>query len=169
VVSHAPAAMAREHNRSMRREPLVAQVGGGVCPTSLARVAHSISDAFGYSYALGAGPIYPLNYRAHGVLPLTDGTRQDGWYNHKTLWMVDSRYQGMFDIRRCRLDGNSAVAFTRDMAHLTTLHITMFELAREPGGWYAFTSGTRVRGPGCYAYEVAGLHVHETLVFRAVP
>lgn len=169
VVLQARAAIVREQDQSMSLRSSVAEVGISGCPTSLARVAHSISDAFGYSYALGMGPIYPLDFKAHGVLPLTDATRQDGWYNHKTLWMVDPRYRGVFDIRGRRLDGSGALAFTRDMVPLTALHITPFNLAREPGGWYAFTSGTRLHGPGCYVYEIDGPRVHETLVFRAIP
>jgi hypothetical protein len=41
----------------------------------------------------------------------------------------------------------------------------------EPGvhGWREFPSYTRVRAPGCYAYQIGGTNFSRVVVFRATP
>jgi hypothetical protein len=81
------------------------------------------------------------------------------------LWAVDGKVPGPVLVRGRQLDGSHLVGFD-DPASL--------ELVLQPGeavpsgGWRDYPSYTRLRAPGCYAYQVDAPSGSTVIVFRAV-
>jgi hypothetical protein len=76
------------------------------------------------------------------------------WSGNKVLW-VARRYRGPVLIRGAQLDGPNELRFSSVGG-------------RSPGGWQNRPSTTRLRAPGCYAWQVDGTTFSRVIVFRAV-
>jgi hypothetical protein len=87
------------------------------------------------------------------------------------LWFVLPSYRGPVLIRGGRLDGPGRVRFDRGDIPPLSIHITGSTAQPDvpvPKGVRNRPSFTRLRGPGCYAYQVDGASFSRLVVFRAV-
>lgn len=126
-----------------QREP------GAPCPVSHADTKVDFAR-FGIAVGLGSGPVYPVGM-ARGVLYLqrpTDSDAGSPWVGAKALWFVHPRCRGPVLIRGRRLDGPGLVRFDRGQVPPTQLFIRTGGLDRP--------SSTRLKGPGCYGYQIDG-------------
>jgi len=127
-----------------------------------------------YGIALGNGPVYPVGLGAEGVLEYapSQNFESSDWGGQKVLWVVSPAYHGLVLIRGGRLDGAGLdgageVRFQRGDIPPAVLEFDALGL--DPDGWNGNPSYTRIRAPGCYAYQVGGDGFSEVIVFQAVP
>jgi hypothetical protein len=119
------------------------------------------ADATGF----GPGPLYPMT---GGTLRLTHGRQGvDGLYEYKVVWASTSSYDGPVVVRVGRLDGPGRglvrLYYEASASRGDAVVFTLIGLSRN------WPSGTFVSGPGCYAYQLDGLNLTDTLVFKVVP
>ena len=141
---------------------------GAQCPTS---AANGLLSRFGgfTGPAWGKGPAYPAGLgNAKPVLSYADpippqsGFHGSAWFGNKVLWVVDrDTYRGPLLIRGRQVDGPNRLRFERG-------RVPPLELRLEPTAT-DYPSYTRVRAPGCYAYQVDGIGFSYTIVFEARP
>jgi hypothetical protein len=144
--------------RRLRRPLHLPTLAAGTsCPRSGAR---HVSPSFGI--ALGPGPAYPVPFR-DGILQLGDGRVEGGWMYVKVLWVTAPRYAGPFLVRGRRIDGTSWLGFESGPHPLQELQFP--PRPRGYRGWRSTATYTRVREPGCYAYQVDGTTFSRVLVF----
>jgi hypothetical protein len=141
------------------RLPTVAP--GSTCPVVPGR---TVSPDFGP--ALGDGPLYPVGFGTEGAARLEGAVVEGGWYFIKVLWVADPVYKGPALVRGGRIDAAGEVRFEQGANPAR-------ELALDPGAglsggttWPNWPTYTRVRGPGCYAYQIDGTTFTRTVVFR---
>jgi hypothetical protein len=143
----------------------------GLCLTSAGKSADDFSP-FGTGFAPGNGPVYP-------VLGSYQPNTQDGSLSvgvpDKVLWIANPRYSGPILLRGERLGGTESVHFGTSQTAVTSLQLTSGTAASAQGtpvgtssaGWRNWPSYTFLTEPGCYAYQVDGIGLSETIVFRA--
>jgi len=115
----------------------------------------------------GNGPVGPagigktgsLVYNTRPELPVTDLT----WGVAKVLWEVDGTLAGPVLVRGRQLDGPNELRF-EDPA---VPELVLPDYGRG-NPWRDYPSYTRVRAPGCYAYQIDTATRNFTVVFRAV-
>ena len=140
---------------------------GDACPvttqTGLPR-GHSLPG-------LGPGPAYPIGTSPVITITLPPpenwGTE---WSGTKRVWLVDSAYPGRILVRGRQLDGPGEVRFVLGRPGFTDLNRKnpVPELRIDAPLYDSLTpSLTRVRGPGCYAYQVDGRTFSYLIVFEA--
>ena len=144
---------------------------GARCPIS-ARTRVDLG-ANGVRALPGRGPAYPA-FTKPGVLefywpPLE--TQEDfsgtGWSGNKVLWWVAGTYTGPVLIRGQRIDGSQFVRFELGAPPPLELRIPAGKGTRSANGARSRPSFTRVRVPGCYAYQIDGLTFSRVIVFQA--
>lgn len=138
---------------------------GRPCPVTLAQ--HQPDPALGL--VQGNGPGGPVGLSKAGVLQYVspaEGTAfsDKSWGGQKVLWAVNSAVDGPVLVRGGQLDGAHEVRFN-DPAVAEML------LPPKPpitaGGWRDYPSYTRLRAPGCYAYQVDTPTGTTVIIFRA--
>jgi len=160
--------------RGLHRPLHLPQVAGGsACPVSgLTRVD---LGSEGVRLLPGAGPAYP-NFGAREPttlrfiwppLPSQTDFYGSGWSGNKVLWWVAGTYHGPVLIRGRRLDGPELLRFDRGAPPPA-------EMRFPPGAGYGPWKGardrasyTRVKAPGCYAYQIDGTTFSRVIVFEA--
>jgi hypothetical protein len=138
------------------------------------QVGHDLSSEFGFGPALGNGPVYPLMGEMQGgvlryAASYSQAHYKDGWAYSKVLWIAKPQVQGPLLIRGHQLDGPNAVGFSFGQADDPDMELML--MAPEHHGttvWSDWPSATRIRGTGCYAYQVDDLKGSDTIVFRVV-
>jgi hypothetical protein len=138
---------------------------GAPCPVDRGQ---TLSSDFGPG--IGRGPVYPVPGGDRAVLDLSDARIQRGWWYVKVLWVARPGFPGGALIRGGRLDAPGAVRFREGPR--PPLHLRL-----EPGGtavggqegWTQWPSYTRLRGSGCYAWQVDTAGASWPVVFAAVP
>jgi len=84
------------------------------------------------------------------------------WSGAKVLWFVAPRYRGPVLIRGGRLDHPDRLRFNRGMVPPLEMRIhKVFSGPRDRPSY------TRLRAPGCYAYQVDGTNFSRVVVFQA--
>jgi hypothetical protein len=147
---------------------------GSPCPTSeqtgsLDRFEPGLTlPAWGpgpaYPTGLGTGPTPALGY-FFPVEPTVYGTTD--WGETKALWIIAPPNRGQMLIRGRQLDGPNELRFEDGVPGFTAfkaLHPVTELHIRSDGDHPAVT---RVRAPGCYAYQVDGLRFSYDTVFEA--
>jgi hypothetical protein len=145
---------------------------GSRCPTTardstrdLIRIAGFVGPAWGegpaYPGGLGNGPQPVLGYL--DPIPRDSVFYGSAWFGNKVLWIVDSSYRGPVLIRGLQLDGPDELRFDNGVLPPRAMRI---RVAARPQGRASYT---RVRAPGCYAYQVDGLGFSYVIVFEAKP
>jgi hypothetical protein len=138
---------------------------GGACPISHTDPSVRFAS-FGVRPGIGSGPAYPLI--AHATLTLAPasnfGSRH--WAGQKVLWWVRPSYRGPVLIRGARVDGVGRVRFDRGAVPPTEIRIPA-NAPLSTGGARGRPFYTRVREPGCYAYQVDGTNFSRVVVFIA--
>ena len=90
------------------------------------------------------------------------------WLGSQVRWHADASYAGPVLIRGRQIAGSGAVGFGE--GHQPYDELQLLDAGQgAPGGpgrtWFTFT---RVRKPGCYAYQVDATGFGEVIVFRVV-
>ena len=142
---------------------------GAACPVSPQQVAHSLSAEFGYGPAVGTGPIYALMGEMQGgALKYSQSYSQshpsDPWAYSKVLWMAKPEVSGRVLVRGQQIDGPNWILF--GMGDVSEVAL-QWEIASQ-GGWASLPSETRIRAPGCYAYQVDSQKGSAVIVFEVV-
>ena len=146
---------------------------GATCPVSSQQIAHNLSAEFGYGPAVGSGPIYALMGEMQGgALRYSQSYSQahykDGWADSKVLWMAKPEVRGTILVRGQQIDGpidrGNWIGF--GMGDVPEV-VLLWEVASQ-NGWASLPSETRIRAPGCYAYQVDSQKGSEVIVFRVV-
>lgn len=151
---------------------------GSLCPTSQrsGTLEFGIPGLDGMP-AYGPGPAYPTSLGT-GPTPVLDYFDQldpasvygTAWGGQKALWIIrpgDRGYNGYMLIRGRQLDGPNQLRFEDGVPAFTAaeaLHPST-ELQIRYGGDHP--AATRIRAPGCYAYQVDGVHFSYDIVFEA--
>lgn len=153
---------------------------GKPCPTSsasgdLARIGTHPAIR---GPAWGPGPAYAWGLTREDEKPVLrfeypprpeSGWAESGWGGTKVLWVIASSYHGPVLVRGRQLDGpdelrfqNGRPGFTRETALRppAELRLTGPETRANP-------ATTRLRAPGCYAYQVDGRRFSYLIVFEA--
>jgi hypothetical protein len=131
----------------------------GTCPVSM---RHVVSDQF--SPALGPGPAYPAIFDEQSTLHYGGAAFPPPWTGQKVLWIVAPSYRGPILIRGGQIGGKWWVGFDGFQSRpWSEMHV------RGTGDWLGYPSYTRVRGAGCYAYQIDGTSFSRVIVFRAAP
>jgi hypothetical protein len=116
--------------------------------------------------AFGRGPVYPVLPHATGraeILfrypPPRDsidyGSR---WSGQKVMWVLAHPFRGPALVRGRQLDGPNELRFERGLVPPRERRL------RRSGSNPSFT---RLRAPGCYAYQIDGLRFRYLIVFEA--
>jgi hypothetical protein len=143
---------------------------GSPCPTASTDPKGDLHRIGFTGPAWGEGPAYPGGMSAEDgrpVLRYLNPIPRDSlfygskWFGNKVLWMVDPVYRGPILIRGRQLDGPNELRFDRGRLPPRTLRIRAGSRDRP--------SFTRVRAPGCYAYQVDGIGFTFAIVFDAQP
>ena len=143
------------------RRPLRLPAPKPDAPCSVAR-PHQVDPAF--AVVLGNGPAYPTNSAA----AWRDGRIEGGWYYAKVLWVADPAHPGPFLVRGRQLDGQRELRFGEGPQPDAELLLPVGGIAHSPDSdWFSWPSYTRLRGGGCYAYQVDGANNSQVIVFRA--
>ncbi len=144
--------------------------GGSGCQTASTDPKGDLSRIGFSGFAWGEGPAYPgglSSDEGKPVLryldPIPRGSAFYGseWFGSKVLWMIDPVYRGPVLIRGRQLDGPNELRFDRGRLPPRVLRIRAGSRDR--------ASFTRVRAPGCYAYQVDGIGFSYTIAFEAQP
>jgi hypothetical protein len=132
---------------------------------------------YGVGLGIGPGPAYPVSkgaaLRIEFPPPAATDFSTGAWGGQRVMWLVSSAYRGPLLVRGHRLDGRDAVRFDSGTVPRGELRIGV----DDRGGWPVGVmsddgqryrrSYTRLRSPGCYAYQVDGLNFSYRVVFRA--
>lgn len=105
-----------------------------------------------------------------GVAAYVDEQVKDGLHLHKTLWAISPAYDGPVLLRGRRVDGNGRLFFVIVGAGKpkTELRIPAIPItSRHELPWAFIASLTGIPGPGCYAFQIDGLHFSDVVTFRA--
>lgn len=147
--------------RPLNLTPIAA---GNTCPADTAKV---VNPAFGA--ALGSGPAYPIGFATNGVYDYSGTVREGDWYLVKVLWTADPAiYNGPILVRGGQLDGTDELRFGPGETPATELQLDMEkELAGRTGDWPDWPGYTRLKGPGCYAYQIDGTSFSRVITFKA--
>jgi len=144
--------------------PFIAQTVpfGSRCPMASPDPRGSLSRIGFVGTAWGPGPIYPAGLGNDAPVlrysyPPAPETGWGDWGGNKINWLRDLAYPGPVLIRGLRLDGPDELRFND--GRLPSLSM------RQKGR--SNPSYTRVRIPGCYAYQVDGTTFSDTIAFEA--
>jgi hypothetical protein len=153
----------------LRQRPLrlPTLASGARCPAEHAR---QVTPQFGAG--IGAGPAYAalgVAAGAQGVLLIGPPSNFEStkWGGNKVLWYVSPQHQGPILVRGHQLDGPNEVRF--EFGDVPPVELAFMAGASDPSDWTNVPSYTRLRAPGCYAYQVDGTTFTEVIVFLAQP
>jgi hypothetical protein len=148
---------------------------GGACPVSAPSAGVDFSAEFGVGPGIGPGPVYPTHYDPRGPdlsvvtlkFPPPPGLVGvgAGWNAWKHVWVVLPAYQGPVLIRGRQLDGPNQVGFG-DAVVPPIEHRLPVRPAQLTGTLRFERSFSRVREPGCYAYQIDGTTFSYLVVFQ---
>lgn len=139
---------------------------GERCPvTSAQRVSPDFAPA------QGSGPVYPVG-AAHGLRFIHPPTRDQLWYptrwsGQKVLWIARVSYGGRVLIRGRQLDGPHELRFGDGQVPARELRLHGRDAFTENWQGRQWLTYTRLRAPGCYAWQVDGASFSKVIVFRA--
>ena len=134
-------------------------------------------SSYGVGRGIGPGPAYPVSkgaaLRIEWPPPAATDYSTGAWGGQRVMWLVSSAYRGPLLLRGHRLDGRDEVRFDSGTVPRAELRIRVDERAAGRSGVMSDDgqryrrSYTRLRSPGCYAYQVDGLDFSYRVVFRA--
>jgi len=139
---------------------------GKNCPVSIERRVTPEFDP-----ALGDGPVYPVGI-PHGLLEFIYPTVKtqlwypSAWGGQKVLWVAEPSYTGPILIRGGRIDAPGRLGFGDQSVPDWKMSFPAGE-AVVNDGWRQFPSYTRLKAPGCYAYQIDGDGFRTLIVFEA--
>lgn len=118
---------------------------------------------------VGLGPARPILDEGASLTYVTHD-QGAGWVDHtwggaKVLWAVDPAQTGPVLVRGRQLDGPGKLAFEDPAIPELVLHADSPQGLGD--GWHDNPSYTRLRAPGCYAYQIDTADSTWTVVFTA--
>jgi hypothetical protein len=116
----------------------------------------------------GNGPVHPASLGPDGVMNYGGGREDGGWFYLKVLWAATPDYAGPILVRGRQLDGLHEVRFEGGADPVREMRLENGGVIVGASGLRNWPSYTRVRVPGCYAYQVDCLDFSEVIVFQAV-
>jgi hypothetical protein len=141
---------------------LPALAAGQPCPVSAVDQSFDFGR-YGVVKGIGPGPAWPIGFEQPGSVlrftyppPTKSAFYGSEWSGNKVLWFTSLDAIGPFLIRGRRLDAPDVLRFDEGTVPPTEMRLR----AGRP-------SYTRVRAPGCYAYQVDGPKFSYPVVFRA--
>jgi len=151
---------------TLRARPLAlpSVAAGSACPATPGKV---VSPEYGP--ALGPGPVYPVGFGEDGTAHITGATQEGGWLEIKVLWIVDPAYKGPALVRGHQIDGPDEVGFNQGPNPSPELQLDQQNALSGGGQWPNWPTYTRIKGSGCYAYQIDGTNFSKVVVFSAVP
>lgn len=90
------------------------------------------------------------------------------WSGNKVAWVARKGFRGRVLIRGWRRDGSDRVRFGDRPQPSTELRLTFSATDRGEGGWLNKGTFTRVRAPGCYAWQLDARDFTRVITFRAM-
>ena len=90
------------------------------------------------------------------------------WGGNKVAWFARADFAGRVLIRGARRDGPEGVRFGDKPQPQTELRLTFTAKDRGEDGWLNKGTYTRVRAPGCYAWQLDGRDFTRVITFRAI-
>ena len=139
---------------------------GATCPVS--QIGRINFAKYGVGKGIGPGPAYPIGFAQPGsVLQFTyppdpaSGFAGSLWSGVKVLWFVAPRYRGPVLIRGGGLDHPGRLRFNRGKVPPLEMRIQKGNGPRDRPSY------TRLRAPGCYAYQIDGTTFSRVIVFQA--
>lgn len=139
--------------------PTVGPTGG--CPASQGKIVNE-----GFGPALGNGPLYPVGLGVEGTMYTGGALEEGGWLLMKVLWIAAPQFEGPALVRGGRIDGAGELRFGEGPKPSNELRLQADKAT--PAQWRDWPGYTRLRGPGCYAYQVDGANFSIVIPFRAV-
>jgi hypothetical protein len=151
--------------QTLARRPLslAALAAGATCPTGPG-VPHG-----GIGEALGDGPVYVLRGQLgleatlRGPPPSHFGS--EVWGGDSNILALDPALRGLVLVRGAQLDGTNDVGVGDRSVSSANVRVLI-----HPGsdGWTRHNAFTRVRAPGCYAYQVDGIRAQGSAMFTQI-
>ena len=140
---------------------------GSPCPTTPGR---PLDPAL--VEVVGDGPVYValgVEDTLHYAPAKNFGSQE--WAGQKTIWAIQPGFAGLVLVRGRQLDGPNELRFGRGDVPATELlfHAPGEAQSDPPNGWTYEIDYTRVRAPGCYAYQIDGETFSDVVIFRAEP
>jgi hypothetical protein len=114
----------------------------------------------------GTGPIYAGLGTSPAIVNLKTGISEGGWYLVKTLWVADPAFVGPVLIRGGRIDTPGEMRFGPGPDPLPSLELVATPPA-DNTRWHDWPQYTRIREPGCYAFQLDSITFTRTIVFEA--
>lgn len=146
---------------------LCASQCSGAVPAALRRPLHLPHMSAGpmCPVSAGTGPVRPLGSLRLPVAAFIGSA----WRAGRVTWTSSGSYSGPVLIRGRRLGGSGAVGFGEGRTPYDELQLLASgsDAPPAPGGARAWLSFTRVRSPGCFAYQVDGTSFSSVIVFEA--
>jgi len=135
----------------------------GSVPASLRRALKLPSSC---SSPAASGPVKPVGPTPLSVEPFIGSS----WLAGRVTWNAAGSYKGPVLIRGREVGGSGAVGFGEGRTPYDELQLLASGQGAPsvPGGGRAWLSYTRVRSPGCYAYQVDGTSFSSVIAFRVV-
>ncbi len=139
---------------------------GASCPATAPRPIVTWSGS-----AIGPGPVYSIGYDPAGNISWAGSQVDGGWFYVKILWLT-APGTGPILIRGGQLDGANPLGFGSDPVPAPQLVLEASDAVGVSGatpGWLSYVAYTRVRAPGCYAYQVDTGPAARRFTFEAGP
>jgi hypothetical protein len=131
----------------------------GAVPASLRRPLH-----IPHSCTVGGStPVKPLGGSPLVIQPFIS----TAWSGARVTWRAAASYKGPILIRGRQVGGSGAVGFGEGHTPYDELQLLDAGQGAPSGSGRAWLTFTRVKGPGCYAYQVDGTSFSDVIVFRA--
>lgn len=137
---------------------------GAACPRSTGK---RVDPTFGIAY--GDGPAYPVmsEVGTDGIVHYGNARRGGGWYYEKVLWIVDPSHRERTLVRGRQIDGPHQLRF--ELGSDPPKELRIHRWGTVESGWGDRPSYSRIRAPGCYAYQADGKDFTTVVVFQAAP
>jgi hypothetical protein len=123
-------------------------------------------EPFAAGCCTDSGPACPCFTRerprsADGRAPAGDGRVEGGWYYAKVLWVASPAHPGPFLVQGRQLDGPRRLRFGEGPQPAAELLLPAGGTAHsQDSDWFNWPSYSRLRGGGCYAYQVDSANRH---------
>lgn len=121
------------------------------------------ASAAGYAGpVVGPGPVFAGQASPFAL----SGFVGSDWAGARVTWVSDPGYSGPVLIRGGEVAGAGFVGFGEGHVPVNDLQL-LTPATMTSSGARTWPSFTRVRAPGCYAYQVDGIGFSEVIVFQA--
>src|SRR5688500_1787737 len=100
-------------------------------------------------------------------MDLAGALEEGGWFYAKVLWAGAPSFRGHALVRGGRLDAPGELRFERGPDPANELRLQTTGRSPDASGWIDWPAYTRLRGPGCYAYQVDAPDLSLVIPFEA--